>query len=50
MSERIALPNVVVSPLDNASASFAWERPTAELARSTGGSLTHGPMIPAKNP
>lgn len=30
---------VVVSPLDNSPARFAWERPTAEIARSTGGSL-----------
>jgi hypothetical protein len=32
---------VVVSPLDNAPARFSWERPTAEIARSTGGALVH---------
>jgi hypothetical protein len=30
---------VVVSPLDNAPARFDWQRPTAEVARSTGGPL-----------
>ena len=30
---------VVISPLENAPARLAWERPTAEIARSTGGSL-----------
>ena len=34
---------VVASPLDNARARFAWERPTAEIARSTGGPLIHCP-------
>jgi hypothetical protein len=30
---------MVASPLDNAPARFAWERPTSEIARSTGGPL-----------
>jgi hypothetical protein len=30
---------VVATALDDAPARFAWERPTAEIARSTGGSL-----------
>ncbi len=30
---------VVVSPLGNAPARFAWERPTSEIARSMGGPL-----------
>lgn len=32
---------VVISPLEDAQARFAWERPTAEIARSTGGPLIH---------
>jgi hypothetical protein len=32
---------VMISPLENAPARFAWERPTAEIARSTGGPLIH---------
>jgi hypothetical protein len=32
---------VVVTALDKAPARFAWERPTAEIARSTGGPLIH---------
>jgi len=34
---------VVVSPLEHAPARFAWERPTAEIARSTGGPLINCP-------
>jgi hypothetical protein len=33
------LVDVIASPLDNAPARFAWERPTAEISRSTGGPL-----------
>jgi hypothetical protein len=33
--------DVVVRPLDDAPARFAWERPTSEIARSTGGPLIH---------
>lgn len=32
---------VVVSPLEKASARVAWERPTAEIAGSTGGPMIH---------
>jgi hypothetical protein len=32
---------VVVTPLDNAPARFAWERPASEIAHSTGGALIH---------
>ncbi|HET9989709.1 MAG TPA: hypothetical protein VFQ65_14355 [Kofleriaceae bacterium] len=32
---------VVASPLDNAPTRFVWERPTSEIARSTGGPLVH---------
>jgi hypothetical protein len=32
---------VVASPLDNAPARFAWERPTSEIAKSSGGPLIH---------
>jgi hypothetical protein len=42
--------DVVVSPLDNAPARFAWERPTSEIARSTGGPLIHCPTQPATKP
>jgi hypothetical protein len=38
--------DVVVSPLDDAPARFAWERPTSEIARSTGGPLIHCPTAP----
>jgi hypothetical protein len=31
--------DVVVSPLGNTPARFAWERPTSEIARSMGGPL-----------
>jgi hypothetical protein len=34
---------VVVSPLEKASARVAWERPTAEIAGSTGGPMIHCP-------
>lgn len=44
------LVDVVASPLDNAPARFAWERPTAEIARSTGGPLIHCPTTPVKKP
>jgi hypothetical protein len=39
---------VVATALDDAPARFAWERPTAEIARSTGGSMVHCPA--AKRP
>jgi hypothetical protein len=32
---------VVASPLDNAPTRFTWERPTSEIARSTGGPMVH---------
>lgn len=32
---------VMISALENAPARFAWERPTAEIARSSGGPLIH---------
>lgn len=32
---------VVARPLDNAPARFSWERPTAEIAHSTGGPVVH---------
>lgn len=38
---------VIASPLDNAPARFAWERPTSEIAHSTGGSMVHCPAKPA---
>ena len=31
--------DVVVTPLGNTPARFAWERPTSEIARSMGGPL-----------
>jgi hypothetical protein len=34
---------VVATPLDNVPTRFAWERPTAEVARSTGGQMVHCP-------
>jgi hypothetical protein len=34
---------VVATPLDNAPTRFAWERPTAEVAGSTGGPMVHCP-------
>jgi len=34
---------VVATPLDDEPARFAWERPTAEIAGSTGGPLIHCP-------
>ena len=34
---------VVATPLANAPARFTWERPTAEIARSTGGPLVQCP-------
>lgn len=42
--------DVVVSPLDNAPARFAWERPTSEIAHCTGGPLIHCPARPATKP
>jgi hypothetical protein len=42
--------DVVVHPLDDAPARFAWERPTSEIARSTGGPLIHCPTPPAAKP
>jgi hypothetical protein len=41
------LVDVVASALDKAPARFAWERPTSEIAHSTGGPLIHCPA-PAK--
>lgn len=38
--------DVVVIPLDNAPSRFAWERPTSEIAKSTGGPLIHCPTKP----
>jgi hypothetical protein len=32
---------VIATPLDDAPARFSWERPTSEIAHSTGGPLTH---------
>lgn len=34
---------VVASPLGNAPTRFTWERPTSEIARSTGGPMVHCP-------
>lgn len=42
--------DVVVTPLDSAPARFAWERPTSEIARSTGGPLIHCPTEPSRKP
>jgi hypothetical protein len=32
---------VVITPLENAPARLAWERPTAEIARASGGPMIH---------
>ena len=37
---------VVVTPLDDKPARFAWERPTSEIAHSMGGPLIHCPAKP----
>jgi len=37
---------VVVTPLDDEPARFAWERPTSEIAHSMGGPLIHCPTKP----
>jgi hypothetical protein len=37
---------VIATPLDNAPARFAWERPTSEIARSTGGPQVRCPAKP----
>ena len=42
--------DVVVTPLDNAPARFAWERPTSEIAHSTGGPLILCAPKPATAP
>ncbi len=34
---------MVASPLDNAPTRFAWNRPSSEIARSTGGPMIHCP-------
>ncbi len=34
---------VVASPIGNAPTRFTWERPTSEIARSTGGPMVHCP-------
>lgn len=36
----------VASPLDNAPTRFAWERPTSEIAQSTGGPMVACPATP----
>jgi hypothetical protein len=40
---------VVVSPLGDAPARFAWERPTSEIARSMGGPLMQCAAEPKGN-
>ena len=37
---------VVASPLDNEPTRFAWERPTSEIAHSTGGPMVACPATP----